>query len=190
MRVNTLKKERQTALGKLAGLHNQLNKLGPAPSSPGHIGPVFLKNCAYSRPAGQEEGMLGSLILENMLGSAFLAAANDSGVAMQGGTLTQAALCADFGDIADAASEYMEDRHKSEQRFKPGAGKGSEAIDYGHKTHAFNTLARGQSPANENIDKDLHERMNIEAAMHDVISELNFLDSAINDGLDLPELAL
>ncbi len=85
---------------KMMGLVKQLEKLAPHPSRPEHHGPVFVNIAAPS--SSEHDGMLGSMILESMLGTAFMSAVNDS--------FGTAAASVDWSNAAEAASTYWQDR--------------------------------------------------------------------------------
>jgi len=78
----------------MRGLMAELSKLAPHPDHPDHTGPHFVQIDSQYTPAAEYDGMLGSMMLEGMLGTSFAGAS--------GGM--------DWGQLADMAGEALKDR--------------------------------------------------------------------------------
>ncbi len=88
--------------GVIRNLMQQLEKLAPHPDRPHHKGPLFIQADSQFKPPADYDGMMGSLILDSMLGGAFSIAASGAPANI------------DIGTMADLASEYMTDRAGSQ----------------------------------------------------------------------------
>lgn len=86
----------------MMGLMKQLEKLAPHPDHPHHSGPLFVHIDSQYEPAAEYDGMLGSLLFESVLGTAFSAAASES--------LGEWAGSFDWSNTVEAVSEYIQDR--------------------------------------------------------------------------------
>ena len=95
----------------MAGLMEHISLLSPHPDCPDYKGPLFVSIDSSIRPAAECDGMLGSMVLEGVLGTAFASAASET----LGGWAGQF----DWSNAADCASEYMMDR-PANTNFKPG----------------------------------------------------------------------
>lgn len=71
-------KQRETLEGVINGLTGRLKRLAPHPSRPGYRGPLFIANHPSFKPVAEYDGMLGSMMLESLIGSAFAQAASDT----------------------------------------------------------------------------------------------------------------
>jgi len=87
----------------MRGLMKELEKLAPHPNHHQTMsGPAF-----SSSTGSDSDGMLGSMLLESLIGTAFMSAASD---------LPQV----DYSNLADCASEYMQDRQKPVEGYQIG----------------------------------------------------------------------
>lgn len=78
----------------MSGLMAQLSKLAPHPDRPDYTGPQFVKIDSQYAPDAEYDGMLGSMMMESILGGSFMSAA--------GGI--------DWSQVADMAGEALKDR--------------------------------------------------------------------------------
>ena len=70
--------QRNAIIGNITALMKQLHKLAPHPDQPLNKGPLFIKSNPYFKVANDHEGMLGGMIMEGILGTAFSEAVSDS----------------------------------------------------------------------------------------------------------------
>lgn len=167
-------KQRQTLQGVIAGLMGELAELAPHPDAPKNKGPVFLFSNPNLQTPSEYDGMLGSLLIQSMLGAAFTHAVSglEHAHGVQGGDISPALI----SNAINAYSEYMKDR----PRFTPdtGEGKGTFALMSGKRKAAndFNGAAQ-ESPAMEAFRRDLPRRLKIESALADACRKLEWLTS-------------
>lgn len=83
-------------------LVKQLSQLAPHPSRPDYHGPLFVSIDPSIKPAADYDGMLGSMILESVLGTAFSQAASSAFGGLAGSF--------DWSNAAEFGSQYMQDR--------------------------------------------------------------------------------
>jgi len=84
--------QEQTVIAQIQNLMKELQKCAPHPDKPENSGPLFLQQDANHALPAEYDGMLGSLMMESMLGTAF-------------GSPT-----GHVDKMAEAASTYMQDR--------------------------------------------------------------------------------
>ncbi len=101
----------------IMGLVKSLEMLPAHPDKPQYKGALFTKIDPSTKPSDKNESMLGSMIAEGMITSAFSMAVSDVA-----NDAPATSACFDLSTLADAMSEYIED--KSPER---GEGKGSFA---------------------------------------------------------------
>lgn len=92
--------QQQAIIAQIQQLVKELQKCAPHPDKPEQNGPLFLQQDANHQLPAEYDGMLGSALMDTMLGGVFSAAANDS----------VSSLMNSFDRTADCASEYMQDR--------------------------------------------------------------------------------
>lgn len=136
--------EQKNIEGIMMGLMKQLEKLAPHPDHPEHRGPLFVQIDPQYKPASEHDGMLGSMVLESMLGTAFMQAASDS---LGGWTRN-----VDWSNAAEAASDYIKDR-PANNNYRLGQ---KNAIAGG-----FNAQAARQNMMDAYL-RDLPQRLGIE----------------------------
>ena len=152
--VSIKKIERQ-----IHGLVRELSHLAPNPHAPSAQGPAFISLNNVFKPAAEYEGMMGSLLLDGFLGTAFADAANDN-------ALSSSVFAVD-NNMLEAAAQYMEERsedHKDDKTHNNfGHGRGSIALYERTKTSMspFNLCA--QDNAIENYRANLGARMKLES---------------------------
>lgn len=91
--------------GVLFALMKELKNLASHPDKPRSNGPDFVQVDSAYEPAAEYDGMLGSMVMDSMLGGAF----------------TMAAEGVNWGDIIECASNFLQDR--SEKPFQVGQKK-------------------------------------------------------------------
>ena len=103
--------EKKNIEGVMMGLMRELEKLAPHPDHPENQGPLFVRvGSQYETPA-EYEGLLGSVIMESFLGTAFADAAS-----AQPGSWTQVFSSLEFSDTADVVGQYNEERYNIGQK--------------------------------------------------------------------------
>jgi hypothetical protein len=129
--------------GKLAGLLREFNKLAAQNGVSAAAMAKTLPGPAASalRAANSQEGMLGSLILEQMLTPVFSQIAANFIIDTPQGSVTGTVTAVDILQGADAFDETLDNpvrRANDDARYKKGAGKGTEALILGNtKTSAL-----------------------------------------------------
>ena len=126
--------EEKNIEGIMIDLMKQLSQLAPHPDRPDHKGPLFISIDPSLKPAAEYDGMLGSMVLEGLLGTAFSEAASAS----IGGWSTQF----DWSNAAECASQFMQDRQPANSNFQIGqrnaiSGAFNESVTRGHLMEAF-----------------------------------------------------
>ena len=170
---STSQKERYTLHMQIQSLLADLRSCAPHPSQKNTETPYYLNaHHAFTTPDA-EGGMLGSMIIESALGSAFNDVANDMPVSCIPHT--------DFDKIGEAFSQYMSETDEDEKK-----GKGTHAL-YEQRPIAndFNTNSTGiYAQAMQDFLKDLPKRHEIENTLSGLIRELDQLDSHMSAELD------
>ncbi len=143
--------------GVILGMLNTLEKLAAHPDNFNAKAPHFVSLNTSIRPAADYDGMMGSLILEQGLGTLFNDAAGSS---------------LDVATVMDCASEYLSDRAKDAPERDLGRGKGTFALGE-HKTicNDFSTCQR--EGALEAFYADCDERLDIEEALQALDQKLS-----------------
>ncbi len=138
--------------GAMMGLMKELEKLAPHPDRPDETGPQFVNIDSQHKPAAEYEGMLGSMVLESFLGTAFADA-----VSAQLGSCSQTFFNqVDLSMMAEAVSEYSQDRANAS--YNLGQKKAISA--------QFNKRALWQQMMDAYL-KDLPKRLGIERFLAD-----------------------
>lgn len=160
--------QRQAIVGKMAGLMKELQTLAPHPDCPDHNGPLFIKSNPNFKVANDHDGMLGSMMMESLLGTAFSEAVSETA-----GSWTQ-----DF-DAAQALecySEYITDIEGNTKR-AAAHGQGSLARMAGQSiSGAFNARS-SMSEAMMAFMDDMPKRMVIERTLAQYAKQLELLDA-------------
>lgn len=95
--------QQQAIIAQIQQLVKELNKCAPHPDRPDQNGPLFLQKDANHQLPSENDGMMGSLFMDSMLGTAFADVAND----------TTSQWISSFERASECASEYMQDRSSS-----------------------------------------------------------------------------
>lgn len=167
---STARQERYTLQMQIQSLLQDLRSCAPHPSQKESGTPYFLNMHNALQAPDAEGGMLGSMILESALGSAFSEVANDMPVS-----------CIphiDFDKIGEAFSQYVSDNEDSHKR-----GQGTHALDEQRPiANDFNKNSTGaQAQAMHNFLIDLPKRQEIERALNSTIRALDLLDAQIDN---------
>lgn len=134
-------------LGKIAGLFREFNKLAAGSGTNVQTLTRNLPSAVKRRAPDAHEGMLGSLILEQLITPVFSQVAADFIVdTPQGsftGTISALDLIHDAGAL-DGALEEKTRRATDDARYKKGAGKGTDALLFGNaRQSSLKTLLNG-----------------------------------------------
>lgn len=171
--------------GVIAGLVGQLQELAPHPSRPNYRGPLFLQNHSACKPASEHDGMLGSMIIESMIGGAFAQAASDAFGESVG------EICNDFDATSalECYSEYITDIENKRQEIA-AHGQGSLARLSGKSiSGAFNLRGSISSGMQAFLD-DLPKRMKIEQTLGYYCAQLDLVHMApVHEPMHAPSLA-
>ena len=162
-------RQRQALIGTIMDLMQQLQQLAPHPDQPQNKGPLFIKSNPNFKVANDHDGVLGSMIMESILGTAFAEAVSETV-----GSWTQ-----DFDASAalECYSEYLTD---IEDKAKIAAhGQGTMARMLGKSiSNSFN-LRGSISAAMQAFMDDMPKRMNIEHKLAHYAKKLELLDAQV-----------
>ena len=167
--------QKQAIIGAMAGLIKELQTLAPHPEKPDHIGPLFI-NCELPmNPANDHDGMLGSLMMESLLGTAFAEAISESF-----GSWTQ-----DVNDTIDVSnalecySEYITDIEGKDEKKNAAHGQGTLARLSGKSiSNSFNLRTTIDSKMQAFMD-DMPRRMKIEKTLAYYAKQFKMLDAPL-----------
>ncbi len=155
----------KTIEGRIKGLAAKLYKLAPHPNNADYRGPLFISLNSAFKPAAEYDGMLGSVMLEGFLGSAFVTAANDNG----GASALAYTGASNLEIFAEALSEY------AEYRADQNRGKGTYALGE-HKTICNQFDDEGDADMLA-YAQDFKKRINIEETIAQLSKQLTALKS-------------
>ncbi len=160
---------RQAVMSSITGLMQDLQKLAPHPDQPNNKGPLFIKSNHNFKVASDNDGMLGSMLIEGALGSAFSEAISESV-----GSWTQ-----EFDATAamECYSEYITDVEGSNQK-KASHGQGTLARLANNPISSSFNMRSSINNEMQNFMNDLPRRMKIEHNLAYYAKQLDMLDSA------------
>ncbi len=162
-------KARQAVMGSIVGLMQDLQKLSPHPDQPHNKGPLFIKSNPNFKVANDHDGMLGGMMMESILSSAFSEAVSETL-----GSWTQ-----EFDATAalDCYSEYLTDVQSNSQK-SSAHGQGTLArLSSNPISGSFNMRSDISSEMQEFMN-DLPQRMKIEHNLAYYAKKLEVLDAA------------
>lgn len=142
-------KQKEAILGTIAGLMNELQTLAPHPDMKSYKGPLFLKNNANLKASNDQDAMLGSMMMEAIVGVAFTEAMSE-----------MSDLAPDFlnnidlGNIMECYSEYITEIEGNAQKVA---------------AHGQGTLAR---LSGKPISNSFNMRSNIDEGMQAFLEDL------------------
>lgn len=172
LNYNNQDNQRYAAIGAIAKLMNELQTLAPHPDRPDYQGPLFINKNPYHKAANDHDGMLGSMIMETLLGTAFSEAVSEAF-----GSWTQGVEGFDAAQALECYSEYITDIEKSTQQ-AAAHGQGTMARMAGKSiANAFNCRS-SISPALQAFYNDMPRRMEIEKSLNYYAKQLAQLDAA------------
>ncbi len=180
-----IQNDTQNIMRNMAGLMCALEKLASNPDATSGEIAEFVKIDSAFKPGPDQDGMLGSMMLEGMLGLAFSEVAanlNTADTAQDWADHIPGPLMDHADFVVDAVDAYQEDRAKKEERAfmlgikssKTGvhsATKDSRAPVYGiAQKNSISAGFNGRSQTSEAYQKymrDLPRRMGIERSLDD-----------------------
>jgi len=163
--------------GEIAGLMQQLKQCAPHPEQKDKLRPLFAANHDAFVPNDPNGGMLGTMMMESILGGVFNEVANDNGI-------STAAIYMDFDKIGEVMSEYLTDQAESAAH-----GRGTYAIGAGKAiSKGFNGSAQ-TSAQMQAFMRDLPARQDIEGRLADLARELDMLQAQDNQPAPQPMAA-
>ncbi len=182
---------KQALIGTIAGLVKELGKLAPHPDFPNYKGPLFIKTNHHLKQANDRDGMLGSMIMEGILGAAFSQAVSDMAEsAAQGlGFDVQFDLPnIDVTALMDLYDEYITNIESDKQKeYIAAHGQGTLARMSGKSiSNNFNmraTISEGM----QTFFDDLPKRMMIEKNMAYYAQQLDMLEHAPANQYEMPK---
>ena len=160
--------QRQAIMGTIMGLMQNLQKLAPHPDQPQNNGPLFIKSNPNFKAANDHDGMLGSMILESVLGTAFMDAVSE--------TVGDWAQNIDVNNAIECYSEYITDIEGSAQQ-KAAHGQGTLARLSGKSISSSFNMRGTISPAMQNFMDDMPKRMKTERDLAYCASQLEMIDA-------------
>ncbi|MGH1455779.1 MAG: hypothetical protein ACRBDI_03270 [Alphaproteobacteria bacterium] len=159
--------QKQAIIGQITALMKDLQQLAPHPDKPDHNGPLFINSNPNFKVANDHDGMLGTIIMESLLGSAISEAVSE--------TLGNWTQEFDASNALECYSEYITDIEKSTQK-AAAHGQGTMARMAGKSiSNSFNirsTISEGLQA----FYNDMPKRMNIETQLSKCVKQLNDLD--------------
>jgi len=165
--------QKQALIGTIMGLMKELQTLAPHPDTPSYKGPLFINANPNFKVANDHDGMLGSMILESLLGGAISEAISEG-------------MPEDYADLAqnidvtammDCYSEYISDIEGSREE-KAAHGQGTMARMSGKSISGGFNMRSTISEGMQNFMDDLPKRMTIERNMANYAKQLDNLSSA------------
>jgi len=164
-------RQRQAIIGSITALMHNLQQLAPHPDQPHNKGPLFIKSNPNFKIANDHDGMLGNMMLEGFLGTAFTEAVSDTF-----GSWTQNF---DATAMLECYSEYLtcKEEDKEDTQEIAAHGQGTLARMSG-KSISNNFNMRGSmTDKMHNFMEDMPKRMKIERDLAYYAKQLEILDA-------------
>ncbi len=164
--------QRQQIIGIMAGLMQELETLAPHPDQPQNKGPLFIKCDPNMKAANDHDGMLGSMIMESLLGTSFADAVSEA----FGSCAQEIGEQVDISNAMECYSEYMTDIESSTKK-AAAHGQGTMARLSGKSiSNSFNMRTTISQDMQSFMD-DLPRRMKVERNLEYYAKQLNQLDA-------------
>jgi len=160
--------QKQQIVGAIQGLVNELQTLAPHPDQPNYKGPLFLKSNANFKAANDQDGMLGAMMLENMLGLVVAEFASDAANEFMNEF--------DMSNMLEAYSEYVSDVEGRTQHIA-AHGQGTMARMSGTSISKGFNMRSHITEGMQAFYEDLPKRMTIERSLAHYARELAMLDA-------------
>ena len=178
--------QKQAIVGTIMGLMQELKTLAPHPDRPSYRGPLFISGNANFKTANDNDGMLGSMLLETLLGTAITEALSEMGDT--GDMIGDWAQAIDITKVMDCYSEYITDIEGS--RGKVAAhGQGTMARMSGKSISGGFNMRSDISEGMQSFMDDLPKRMTIERNMAYYAKQLDNLNAAPRYAAPKPSFA-
>ncbi len=165
--------QKQAIIGTIMGLMKELQTLAPHPDQPSYKGPLFIAANPNLKIANDHDGMLGSMILETLLGGAISEAISEG----MSEDFADFAQSIDIANAMEAYSEYISDIEGSREE-KAAHGQGTMARMSGKSISRGFNMRSTMSEAMHNFMEDLPKRMTIERNMAYYAKQLDNLNAA------------
>ena len=177
---NNQDSQKQALIGQMSALMKELQNLAPHPDTPNYHGPLFIKSNPNMKAANDHDGMLGSLILESVIGVPFAEAASETFGSWTENVDAMAAL--------ECYSEYITDIEGSAQK-TAAHGQGTLARLSGQSiSGGFNMRSNISAPMQAFMN-DMPKRMKIETELKSYADALDKLDAAPQYNAPKPRFA-
>jgi len=161
--------QKQAIIGTIMGLMGELKNLAPHPERPNYHGPLFLSANPNFKTASEHDGMLGSMILETMMGTAISEAFSEE--------MGSWAESIDVSNLMEMYSEYITDVEGSTQK-TAAHGQGTMARMSGTSISGGFNLRSNITEEMQAFFDDLPKRMTIERNMAYYAKQLDALNAA------------
>ncbi len=159
-------RQRENIMSTMMGLMQDLQKLSPHPDQPQNQGPLLIKSNPNFKVANDQDTMLGSMIMESLLGTAFAEAVSE--------TFGSCAQNFDINNAMECYSEYITDVEKGKVA---AHGQGTLArLSSKSLSGGFN-MRSNISEEMQSFMNDMPARMNIERNLAYYARQLETLDA-------------
>lgn len=154
--------QKKVEMAAIAGLMQELRTLAPHPDKPQYKGPLFINTNANCNAAGEQDGMMGMLLLEAMLGTAFTDAISEAISDLSGMECNLDGF--DASAAMEAYSAYITDIEQ-QTRKNAAHGQGTLARMAGKSiSNSFN-MRSAIAPDMQAFMDDMPKRMQIETGL-------------------------
>lgn len=164
---------RQSIVCKINGLMQNLHRLALHPDSTHNTAPIFLQSNPYFKSISEHDSMIGSMMMEAFLGSAFAEVASD----IVPDILEDWAQDFDIGNAIECYSEYISDTHESAQK-NAAHGQGSFAKMSGRSIAGNFNMNSSKALDKQKFMADMPERLKIEQSLAHYARELENIDAS------------
>ncbi len=160
----------------MVGLMQNLEKLSPHPDRPNYRGALFTALPGWCKTPGQHDGMMGTMLLEGMLGGAFAEAISGAASSATGGACDSLPFSGAAAASALQAYETYRGESEGERKKAEAHGRGSFArIENKSISKSFNARSSMTGAMQDFLD-DMPERLKIEGQLANFLKKLKALD--------------
>ncbi len=186
--------QKQALIGTIAGLVKELGQLAPHPDSASYRGPLFIKGNSHFKAVDDRDGMLGSIILEGVLGAAFSQAVTDMAESAAQGLGYDAEFeipNIDITALMDCYDEYITNIQSDKEKEQIAKhGQGTMARMSGKSISSGFNMRATISESMQAFYDDLPKRMMIEKNMAYYAQQLDALERAPANQYAPPALSM
>lgn len=169
-RYNYNNQQVRETIGVITSLMQELKTLAPNPETPDYKGPLLINNSPFFKTADDQDAMLGMMIMEGLVGTAFLDAFSEC----FGEGAKEIASSFDLSNALDCYSQYLCDIEAQTQK-NAAHGQGTMARMSGASiSKGFNMRSQISEPT-QAFYKDLPRRIEIERGLSQALNKLNNL---------------